>query len=191
MSKSSRNLQPHRKSGGRNDLRRSENLILKILLSQYTSTPSVSLLLYLERGSCSQSQMQIPGLNLLNGDPPPADVDHDKPPSPSTTGSLLLQTALALAANNVAAPEASQDINRQAEPLGREDFDSAIINKITNAESSIDLVTNATSETILQLADPLDIALAECSEKSSTESDAEDQLHDNDIEGYTSLSGFC
>lgn len=135
--------------------------------------------------------MQIPGLNLLNGDRPPADVDHNKPPSPSTTGSLLLQTAPALAENNVAAAEASQDINPEAEAPGREDFDSAIINKITNADSSIDLATNATSETTLQSADPLDIALAECSEESSAESDAEDQLHDNDIEGYTLLSGFC
>jgi hypothetical protein len=136
--------------------------------------------------------MQIPGLSLLNGDPPPIDVDQDKPLSPSTTGSLLSSTLGAPGDNNAAATaETLQTSDPSSEVLGRPDFDSAVTSKIANAESSIDLVTKSTSETITHSGDALDIALAQCSEESSAERDAEEHLGDSDIGRYTSTSGLC
>lgn len=134
--------------------------------------------------------MQIPGLNLLNGATPPVEDDHEKPPSPPDTGALLLPSVATLLGDNPTTVEISQTVIYSGlEATDGPDFDTAAIaEKFTTDEYSIDL---STLGPVPQSADPLDIALAEPSEKSSEEFETGGSLDASDIEESTSPSGFC
>jgi len=129
--------------------------------------------------------MQIPGLNLLNGKPPPAiSADRDKLPSLSTAWPPPLPTTATFAGNDKA--EISQAITPPSEILDGYHLESA---RVTSGIAN-DLATTSKSETINPDVDPLDVALAQYSDMSSAESDVEHQPDDSDNERYNSLPGF-
>lgn len=127
--------------------------------------------------------MQIPGLNLLYGEPPPIDANNDTLPSSSTS---WLPTTVTFAENHKA--ETLQVTTPPSGILDEHHIDGAGVESgISNGESSNDLsiATTSKSEMISPDADPLDIALAQNSDMSSPESDAEDQPDDSDNERYS------
>jgi len=134
--------------------------------------------------------MQIPGLNLLNGKPPPAiSADRDKLPSLSTAWPPPLPTTATFAGNDKA--EISQAITPPSEILDGYHLDSAgVTSGIANAESSI-MAPTSNPEAIDPDADPLDVALAQISDISSAESGMDNQPDDSDSdsdnERYSSL----
>jgi hypothetical protein len=141
----------------------------------------VTLPCVLTAGAPRQSQMQIPGLNLLYGEPPPIDANNDTLPSSSTS---WLPTTVTFADNHKA--ETLQVTTPPSGILDEHHIDGADVESgISNGESSNDLATTSKSEMITPDADPLDIALAQNSDMSSPESDAEDQPDDSDNERYT------
>ena len=130
--------------------------------------------------------MQIPGLTLLHGKPPPIDADKNSPPSPSTT---WVPTTATFADNDKA--ETLQVIAPPSEILDGYHLDSAgVTSGIANAESSI-MAPTSNAEAIDPDADPLDVALAQISDISSAESGMDNQPDDSDSdsdnERYSSL----
>lgn len=143
---------------------------------QHTLQKQASLPCALTAGARRHRQMQIPGLNLLYGEPPPIDANNDTLRS-SSTGVTFTDNHKA------------ETLQVTTPPSGRLDeyhIDGAGVESgISNGESSNDLATTSKSEMINPDADPLDIALAQNSDMSSPGSDAEDQPDDSDNERYS------